>query len=233
MKQVLSFFAALIILSSCHHITGSGNIVTEKRSPGDFTGISSAQGIDVELRNGPATEVTVEADDNVIKYIETEVNDGLLKIRLQRNHSFMDAHLKVYITAPKIENLNASSGADIIAKDILTSSRKLSFHASSSGEIVADVDAPEVDSHASSGGSIKISGKTRSYSANASSGGEVKSFDLLSENTNVTASSGASARVHASVTLVANASSGADISYRGAANVKKSESSGGSVTKKD
>jgi len=67
MKQVLVFFVALMFLSSCHRITGSGNIISEKRVTGGFTGIKTSSGIDVELRMGDDSEVTVEADDNIIK----------------------------------------------------------------------------------------------------------------------------------------------------------------------
>jgi hypothetical protein len=233
MKQFLIFVTSILLLTSCHHITGSGNIVSEKRETGNFTAVSSSEDIDVEIKNGPVTEVTVEADDNMIKYIRTRVADGTLKIDLSGNHSFIDVHTKVYITAPLIERINASSSSDVVVKDVLKSTGRISFNASSSADITADVDAPEIDSHASSSGSVKLSGRTRSHTAEASSAGDIRAYELLSENTKVSASSGANAMVHASVSLNASASSGADISYRGAAAIQKNTSSGGSVERKD
>ena len=231
MKKLSFLVFALIVLCSCRHTSGSGNIVTEKRSTADFTGITVGQGFDVEVKTGPATEVVVESDDNILKYIETDVSGSDLRIRLADNHSFSNTHLKVYVTTPVLLRIRASSAADVTVNSVLTSKEKLSFHASSSAQITADVDAPEVQADASSAGTIKLNGKTMDYIASASSGASIKTSDLLSENTKVTASSGASAHVHASVSLKANASSGANIYYHGAPSVEKNTSSGGSVEK--
>ena len=233
MKQVLFLSIALMVLSSCHFTTGSGNIITEKRTTGNFKGISASSGFDVELKAGPVTEVIVESDDNIMKYIETTVSGDILKIGIENMHNLSDAHLKVYITAPEITSIRASSGADVVSRDVLKNNGRLSFNASSSATIVTDIDAPEVEANASSGASITLRGKTKNYHAEASSGANLKTDDLLTENTVVNVSSGAKANVRASVKLRANASSGADIQYYGAANVDKTVSSGGSIEKKD
>jgi hypothetical protein len=120
-----------------------------------------------------------------------------------------------------------------MVENVLVSTGKLIFKASSGADIKTEVDAPEVSADASSGASIDLHGKTKVYSAEASSGADIKSWDLLSENTTVSVSSGAGARVHASVKLDASASSGATVTYHGAANVVKSVSSGGSVHQND
>ncbi len=233
MKQLLFLSIILMVLSSCHFTTGSGNIITEKRVTGNFNGISVSSGFDVELKTGPVTEIIVEADDNIMQYIETTVSADILKIGIENMHSLSDAHLKVYITAPEITSIKASSGADVVSRDVLKNDGKLSFNASSAASIVTDLDAPEVAANTSSGASITLRGKTKNYHATASSGANLKTEDLLTENTVVTASSGGKANVHASVSLSATASSGANVNYRGAANVQKTVSSGGSVDKKD
>ena len=231
MKHLFFLLPAFFALSSCHFVTGSGNIISEKRVTGSFTGISAGGDFEVEWKNGPVTEVIVEADDNIMQYIETRVTGDILKIGTRDLHNFNSVHMKVYITAPVITDVSVSASADFIAKDVMKYDGGLTFRASSSGTIRAGVDAPEVENTASSSGTIKLSGKTKTHTANVSSGADIKTSDLMSENTTVTASSGASAHVHASVNLNANASSGADISYIGAANVQRTVSSGGSVEK--
>jgi len=72
MKQVLVFFVALLFLSSCHRITGSGNIISEKRVTGGFTGIKTSSGIDVELRKIKAMAgCQVEAKQALIAHQKT------------------------------------------------------------------------------------------------------------------------------------------------------------------
>ncbi|MBL0182463.1 MAG: DUF2807 domain-containing protein [Chitinophagaceae bacterium] len=233
MKQILFLLITVFSLASCSYTSGSGNIITENRSVRDFTGLSVGGDFDVEVKIGPVTEVKVEADDNIMRHVETVVSGNTLKIRIKDLHNYGDVHMKVYITTPSLLKVSASASARVDVKDELKASEKLSFNASSSGNIHADVDAPDVEADASSGAEVRLTGKTRTYNAQASSGASVKSYDLLSENTIVQVSSGASARVHASVSLNAQASSGGSVSYHGDATVTKSESSGGSVSKKD
>ncbi|MEO6489740.1 MAG: head GIN domain-containing protein [Ferruginibacter sp.] len=226
MKKFILIVLGILSLAACRYRSGSGNIITEKRSTAEFTGVIVAGGFEVEIKTGPP-QVKVEADDNLMRYVETKVVNGQLKIRME-DVNVHDAHLKIYITAPEINTIKASAAADVIAKDVLIS-RKINLQVSGGSGIEAGIDAPETSVEASSGGSIKLSGRTRDLKVTCSSGSVIKAKSLLSENTTVNASSGGAANVHASVTLEANASSGGDISYSGAANVRKSVSSGGTI----
>ena len=231
MKQILFLFFTLIIISSCSHTTGSGNIISEHRPAGNFDAITVGGGFEVEVKIGPVTSVVVEADDNIIKYIETQTIGNTLKISTEDLHNYNNVHMKVFITTPSLKMIKSSASAEVVVQDVLVNTGKSTFKASSGSSIKTAVDAPEVDADASSGASITLEGKTQSYTSEASSGAEIKSRDLLSENTTVKVSSGASAKVHASVSLNATASSGASVTYHGAANVNKTVSSGGSVDK--
>ena len=117
--------------------------------------------------------------------------------------------------------------------DVIKDNTKLHFTATSSADIEAEVDAPEVEAEANSSGSVTLSGKTKNYTVHVSSSGDIKSSGLLTENTDAEASSSGSAYVHASVSLNAKASSSGSIDYRGAASVQQSVSSSGSVEKKE
>jgi len=233
MKQILAVLTAIIVLTSCQYTSGSGDIKSENRTVANFAEISVGSSFDVEVKIGPVTEVRVEADDNVIKYIETEVSGSTLKIRLEDNHSISNSHLKVYITTPTLTAVRTSGSASVIVLDVITSKEKLSFKANSSSDIKVEVDAPEVEAETSSSATINLSGKTKTYYAEASSSSDIKSWDLLSENATAKASSSASIKLHASVSLDARASSSADIDYHGAATLTKSVSSSGSVEKRD
>ena len=147
------FFLLIIIASfaSCEYTTGSGNIVTENRSAGSFSGISVGGDFDVEVKIGSTTEVKVEADDNIIKHIETRVSGNILRIRTEDLHNYRDVHMKVYITTPSLNKISASASARVNVDDLLKSNERLSFNASSAGNINAEVEAPEVEADASSG----------------------------------------------------------------------------------
>jgi hypothetical protein len=232
MKNLLILLFLIIGLNSCDNITGNGNIVTDKRQLGNFTAISVGGGFNVEVKIGATQEVTVEADDNLIEYVETKVSNGKLLINM-RQHSLTNAHLHVYITASEINSINASAGADVDVKDQLKSAEEINLTASSGATINSSVDAPNVTAHTSSAGIINVDGRTRNFNAESSSGASINATKLLSENTEAVTSSGASAHVYSSVQLNANASSGGSINYTGGGTTKINTSSGGSVSKDD
>jgi hypothetical protein len=232
-KQLLFLLLAIMLLISCDYTTGSGNVVTEKRVVENFSEIIASNSIEVEVKTGPVADVKVEADDNIIKHIITNVSDGILRIKTENLHNISNAHIKVYITTPVLESIEASASATVKVLNLIKDNNKLSFKASSSADIEAEVDAPEVEAEANSSGSVTLKGRTKNYKAKVSSSGDVKSAELLSENTEVSASSSGSADVYASVSLVANASSSGSIDYYGTASVKQSVSSSGSIEKKN
>ena len=232
MKYILLLCTAFVVLNSCDYTSGSGNIVTEKRAAVNFTGINVSGSFDVEVKLGSVEEVVVEADDNVIKFVETSVSGNTLKIRTEGLHSLHNVHLKVYITVPELKSIKASASAEVKVLDVMKGDGGLSFDVSSSAGIEAEVDAPEVDAEASSSGSIILGGKTKSYKVRVSSSADIKSFELLSESANASANSSGSVELHASISLDADASSSGSIEYRGGATVKKNISSSGSVEKK-
>jgi hypothetical protein len=207
-------------------------LLTETRKTGSFDAISVGGSFEVEVKIGDVTSVVVEADDNIIKYIETKVSGNTLKINTEDLHNYSDVHMKIYITVPALNSIKASASAEVVAEDILKGD-KLTFHASSSSSIKAEVDAPEVESEANSSATIVLTGKTKTHKAEASSSANIDAFGLLSENTMASVSSSADIEVHASVNLNARASSSGSIEYKGAATVIKSENSSGSVSKKD
>ncbi len=233
MKQLVYLLFTLVTIASCRFTTGSGHIISETRKVGHFDGIMVGGSFDVEVKIGPVTSVVVEADDNIMKYIETTTTGNTLKIRTEDLNNYSDVHMKVVVTTPSINNIKASASAVVFVQDILTSNDKLSFRASSSSSIIAEVNAPDIETDVSSSATVTLKGRTKTFTAEASSSADINAFDLLSENTIAKVSSSATIEVFASVSLNARASSSGSIAYKGAATVNKSTNSSGSVEKRD
>ena len=208
-------------------------MISQTKDVGSFNGINVSNSFKVEVKNGPVTSVVVEADDNLVKYVEVKVVNNILRISLD-NITVDDAHLRVLITAPSIEEIKTSAAAEVVVKGSLLSDKAIRLNASSASEIKATLDAPSVEVDASSGSEVTVSGRTRDLDVSASSGADVNARELLTENSNAKASSGADISVNASISVDASASSGGSITYRGAAaSIKKSNSSGGDINKEN
>jgi Putative auto-transporter adhesin, head GIN domain len=233
MKKLVFLLLAVSSLFACRvgsRKKGSGNIVTQQRSVGSFTGIAASDIVSVEIQNGDATLVEVEGDDNVVDDIYTTVRNGVLEIRFRSGfRRFTNVHAKVYVTAPIINTVTSSGVGSIKANGILRDVERIRFSLSGAGNITAEVDAPNIAAGISGVGSIKLSGRTQNYTASVSGPGHIKSFDLLTENATAEVSGVGSIHVHASIKLKAVVSGVGGVRYRGGAAVEQTVSGVGSV----
>ncbi|MCL6272903.1 DUF2807 domain-containing protein [Muricauda sp. 2012CJ35-5] len=208
---------------------GNGQVVEESRKVNEeFTVVSASEGIDVYVTQDSEFKIDVEADENIIDLIGTDIKDG--KLRIHAIENIGRATKKVYVSLPDVSGLKSSSGADLIAQNVIET-EKIELDASSGSDLHVELVAVEVSADASSGADIKVSGRTDMLYADASSGADIRARDLMAKRCNADASSGSDIAVNVSESLIADASSGADISYTGEASVQTNKSVSGSVHK--
>ncbi len=234
-KTIVALLVAILV-SSCQYsfdfgdsVKGSGKTITETRQIlDDFTNVEVSRGIDVEITQNTTKSVEVKADDNIINYVITKVEDGTLIITLDK--SIKNASTKkVMITMPNIESLRTSSGSSIESKNTLIVS-KIDVRASSGSDINLTLEAEDVKCASSSGSDITIKGKALKLETSSSSGSDIDAQNLLANDVVAKSSSGSSIEIHPILSLNAKASSGGDIIYHNNPKViNKKTSSGGSV----
>jgi hypothetical protein len=205
------------------------------RTVSDFSGISSASGIMVEITQGEENKVVVSASkDALVENLKTEVDkDGLLKIYYKNKEnnwkSNKNLKLNAYVTFKNINKLSASSGSSLTAANTVNAD-VLGINVSSGASFTAAIKSVDCSVDISSGSSSKVSGTATSIKIDASSGSVFKAADLSTETCKASASSGAEIKIGVSKKLSASASSGGSIKYKGNPEVeKKSVSSGGEV----
>jgi len=232
---ITTFLILLFTTSSCNisgitGIKGSNYVVSEERNiSSNFETIKVQQGINLYLTQGNSTDLKVEADDNIIDILITEVKNDELKIYFDKNVYKAKAR-NVYLTTSDISKIRTSSGAHVKSENTIQTNT-LYLDSSSGSSIKIYVNADEITSESSSGSSIQIFGKTNIFSANSSSGSSIDADELTCIEAYANASSGANINVNVSHKLTASASSGGDIDFEGnPKNVNKDTSSGGSVS---
>lgn len=208
---------------------GNGVVAEDRREvTEEFTVVSASEGLDVYITQAKDFEITVEADENIIDLIGTDIRNGKLKIHAIENIG--RATKKVYVSLPDITGLESSSGADLFGKSLIESD-KISLSATSGSDLQVELSADEVDASTSSGAGIKLSGEANILFADASSGSDIRAKDFNVQTCRADASSGADISLNVSESLTADASSGADISYTGEATVQIKKSVSGSIHK--
>jgi hypothetical protein len=235
-KFILVALTALLF-ASCNHsinlnsIEGSGNITTEKRTvEGNFKSIEVNNSIDLVIEQSDKMEIVVEADDNLQKHITTKVENGTLVISFDKNSFSNAGSKKVTVKMPVIDELEATSSATITSKNTLKG-ENIRLNTSSAASIDINIESDIITCDSSSGSSITINGKALKMETTASSGSEINATKLLANEITADVSSGASINVHPIVTLLAEASSGGEISYDiQPKTIQKKTSSGGTIS---
>jgi uncharacterized protein YxeA len=216
--KLITFVLAVTLTTSAFcqfrpNVKGSGNVVTKERKAAYFNKVHVSSGIDVYLTQGEKESITVEADDNLHEYIETEIKDNTLKVYSQANIRSAKAK-KVYVTIKEVEELTASSAGDLSGENTIKT-ETLYLSASSSGDITLKVETENLKCRISSSGDITLRGVTNELEADLSSAGDLKAFDLETKIADISASSAGDARITVTENLRARASSAGDIYYMG------------------
>lgn len=208
---------------------GNGVVVEETREiTEEFTEVSASEGIDVFVTQGSDFDISVEADENIMDLIGTDIRSGKLKIHAIENIG--RATKKVYVTLPKVSGLIASSGSHLATENMIQAD-KLQVDASSGAIIDANVKVTNMEIDASSGANISLEGTAKEVFVDGSSGANIKANELQTLVCNADASSGANISIDVTDNLTAEASSGGNISYKGNPSVQKNKSVSGSVHK--
>lgn len=192
-------------------VKGSGNIQIQKRDVSGFSNVKAGGAIIIDVAAQRDFGVEVEADDNLLEFIKTEVKGETLKIYTEESISTRNP-IRVRIAMPQIESFDVSGAST----GTLTNVKNESLWIDASGA-----------------SKIKIDGEARELIVDLSGASRLDAENLKAENVTVEASGASSAAVVALNDLNAAASGASNIRYAGEPkSVTKSSSGASSVRQK-
>ena len=188
-------------------VKGSGQMGTEVRELSGFRKIDASGVFQVEIVAQKDFSVEVEADDNLLQYITTEVRHGALHLETERKLNTSNP-IRVRISAPDIEGIETAGAANVILTELKNGSL-------------------EIDSSGAS--KIKVSGETAKLVVDVSGATQVDAVGLAAENANVEASGASTVELLVNGNLKTNASGASTIRYAGSPRDVVKKSSGAST----
>lgn len=93
---------------------GSGTAAAQTRAVGAFSGVELAGSNLVAIRVGSPSSVVVHADDNLLKFVTTEVQDGRLVVGETGGSFSSKTPMRVDVTTPSLDAVTLS-GSGIVA----------------------------------------------------------------------------------------------------------------------
>jgi hypothetical protein len=213
MKKLLFFvvLASLLVACSITGIQGSGTSKTETRNVSGFKEIKANGAIDLEITIKPEYSVTVEADDNLLEHINTDVNGDTLIIESRGEKINPKRKINVRITMPELVDLEINGASTGSVAGVKTDKLHLSINGASK---------------------LKIDGEVRELKAQAGGASSIDAGGLKTENADVDASGASNMTVNAAGDLSANASGASSVKYIGEPKSLKQNTSGASSVKK-
>ena len=185
-------------------VPGSGNTVSEKRDLNDFSGIDVSGAFEVEVVSQKDFRVEIEADDNLLSQIKTEVRNGILRISSEDDIKTKNS-ISIRISAPDIDRIEVSGATKFSLVDLKNDELKLDISGVSK---------------------VKLSGVTGNLSAEISGASHVDAENLKAATATIEASGASHVEVNVSEELVADASGASKINYSGSPKNTRKNSSG-------
>ena len=215
-------------------VRGNGTIKVENRTAGTFTGVDVGGNIDLYVKQDSARSVRIEADENLMQYIEVKMEGEKLVIQSKDGYNLSGSkHIKVYVSSPVFRELEASGACDIFGENVLSTTDEIRIDISGASNAELELKAPKVSAEMTGASSLRLKGQTKDLHIEGTGASHAKCYELLSENADVDVTGASSAEVFASVKLNADASGASDVLYKGNAAVNQSASGAGSVKKSE
>src|SRR5512136_1237968 len=100
-------------------VLGSWRVGSETRKVGDFRRVQLSANGDLHIKVGNKTSLMVEADDNVLPYIESTVVNGTLEFRwVQGAGLYPRRRIKFYLTVTELDGIEAWGEGNVFAPEL-------------------------------------------------------------------------------------------------------------------
>ena len=211
--------------------TGSGKLATETRALPDFQAIELSGSMDLKVRQGSPQSVQVQADDNLVSQVLTEVEGDTLVIKTRPGHSMRSRQpLLVTVGAPYLAGVDMLGSGDVWVQGI--KGERFELQLSGSGDArLSELALRTLTVGLAGSGDITAQGRCDDAQLSIAGSGDLSLADLVTLRTTVSIAGSGDARVHATQAVTASIAGSGEVNYSGnPGSVKSNVAGSGSVT---
>lgn len=140
---LLVAFAAAFASCKKDLVTGNGSIQTQERNVSVFTKVATQGSTVIHIVHGTDFEVKAKGYANLLPYLKTTVNNGVLSVRYEDTRNVRNDNTEVFITMPVLTGLSSSGSGDIHAAGEFGSIANFDATISGSADITVEKGAAE------------------------------------------------------------------------------------------
>jgi hypothetical protein len=204
----------MVAVSACDGgvfgVRGSGNVITESRDVSGFNQIAVLGSGNVVVDVNGSESLTVEAEDNIMPLLKTEVRNGRLELSVESSIS-PTVEVKYTITAATLDGLSISGSGNVAATGI-------------------DAEAFDVEIRGS--GKVEPVGTAETLTLGISGSGRYAGEGLIASVGTVRVSGSGDAVVHVTDDLDAEVAGSGSVKYIGEPSLTTSISGSGDISQR-
>lgn len=192
-------------------IRGSGSLASEDRDVSGFSRIHLIGGGELRIEQGAAESLTIEAEDNLLEYLTSEVEGDTLILTTQEGFTLAATRPVIYrIGVQSLEGIEVDGGATIVASDL------------SLGDLDVSI---------TGGATVTLSGMVDRQSITVEGGGAYHGEDMASQETTISITGAGAMTVHVEDRLDVTINGAGTVSYIGDPQVSETITGAGVVRK--
>ncbi len=227
----MSLILSALLVSGCgltiaqpNVIQGLGNVVVEARSVSDFNRVSLSGSGEVVITQGEDESLTVEADDDLMQYIKTEVKNGTLTLGFTdeaRNKGVQPSEaIRFNLSVKEVVGIHIGGAGYIQAASLDTD--RLEIVIGGAGDVnIGSLTAEELVVRIGGVGNAELTGQVVEQDIRIPGGGNYRAAQLESQTATVEVRGAGSVTLWATNTLDVQISGAGNVAYYGNPNVTK------------
>lgn len=209
-----------------NEVKGNGIVTTEVREVSPFNQIKLEGVFNVYLLQKGKELIRIEADENVLPFIVTEVENNVLTVKLKDDSKISKMKkINVYITFSDINKLE-TKGVGLINTMGELDLKKLELNLIGVGATKLNLNCDDLNIHSELVGALFLSGKGKEVNIDHKGIGSFESFDFKAEKVSLTSDGIGKAEVYASKELTIDAKGLGGVVYKGNPSTKNIKNEG-------
>jgi predicted small secreted protein len=214
-----ALLAILFLLAGCdglRTVRGTGDITSEEREVGDFSAVDLAGIGTVVVDFGDKTALRIEAEKNLLPYLESEVEGDTLVLGIREGVNILPTQgIFYYLTVHDLEDITVSGLGNVDVPRLEGTAAEINV--TGGGDInIEELYAKDLDVVISGLGNLNIDGgEVADQEIEITGGGNYNASEMASEVARVTITGLGSAAVWARDVLDATISGGGSVRYTG------------------
>ncbi len=224
-KYILTAFVLLFTVTSVNaqwwsfseKISGNKEVVKQTRTVGNYDRISVTGIMEVQLIAGREGKIDLEAESNLMEYIETEVSGGHLKISVKKGVNLQPSKnypIKLVVPFENLEALTLTGSGHIRNSDIIKA-RDFKVNVTGSGNMNLNLLTETLSGSITGSGDVKLRGNSMEFKCSVTGSGDFLAYDLKADKVDANITGSGDIQVTVVNELNVKISGSGDVSYKG------------------